>query len=107
MGEWVRSNLIQVSGSWSKCKGGLLQPWSHGHLGWNLVGEPTQEGQCPCLGWVPLPPGSGALKMGFQGTISPNYEWLSRVWMLQRALQLAQALQRAGALQWVVALQWA
>ena len=45
--------------------------------------------------------------MGFQGTISPNYEWFAQVWMLQLAgaLQLAQALERAVALQWAVALQ--
>ena len=46
-----------------------------------------KEGQCPCLGWLPQPPGSGALKMG----------WFSWVYQLQLAggLQLAQALKRA------------
>ena len=51
--------LVQV-------QGGLLQAWSHGHLDSNSVGrwEPTQEGQCPCLGWESQAPGSGALKWG-------------------------------------------
>ena len=40
-------------------------------------------------------------KMGFQGTIGPNYEWYAWIWMLQLAgaLQRAYDLQRAGALQ--------
>ena len=81
-------------------QGGLLQPWSIGHLGWNLAGswEPTPVGKCPCLGWAPQSPESGALKMGFWGTICPNFEWFAWVWMLQMAgdLQRDQALQRQG-----------
>ena len=79
----VRSDLIQVSGSWSKCKGA-----SAAMVSWPLRLKFGKE--------MGTHPGrSGTLKMGFQGTICPNYEWFSRVWLLRLA----------GALQWAVALQ--
>ena len=75
----VRSGLRPYPGVWRsvQVQGGLLQPWSLGHLGQNLAGrwEPTQKGQqCPCLGWVAQLPGSEALKMWFWSTICPNYK---------------------------------
>ena len=78
-GGQVRTDQVldhtQVSGSRSKCKGGsgamVPRPFRlkfGGEMGTH-PGRPV-----PMFGWVPLTPVSGALKMGFWGTICPNYE---------------------------------
>ena len=60
-------------------KGGLLQAWSLGQLGWNLAGRSgtTQEGQCLRWSWEPLSQVSGEPKNRVLGPVQSErcFSW--------------------------------
>ena len=65
-------DLTEVSGGGPRCKGGFCKQGPLAVWAWNLADRwgPTQEGQCRCRSWVPLPPGSRGPKIESQGLYS-------------------------------------